>query len=163
MTSGPLDPRHVRALVIGAGFAGIAAAVKLALSGRDFVVLERGDSVGGTWRDNIYPGAQCDVPSRVYSYSFELNPDWRRTYSGQGEIHAYLQRTAARYGVLDRVALGCRVTAAWWDASAHPAGCSLAVTVPTSAGSSGHSERFADINGWSARRCTWHRRHRSWR
>ena len=73
--------------IIGAGFAGIGAAIRLKDQGiTDFVILERDSRVGGTWRDNTYPGAQCDIPSRLYSYSFAPNPDWSHTYSGSAEI-----------------------------------------------------------------------------
>ncbi|MEO9223047.1 MAG: FAD-dependent oxidoreductase, partial [Mycobacteriaceae bacterium] len=96
-------PRHVGVLIIGSGFAGLGAAIKLAQAGRrDFVVIERGSEVGGTWRDNTYPGAACDVPSHLYSYSFELNPDWTRSFSQQGEIQSYLRRVARKHNVLDR-------------------------------------------------------------
>src|SRR5919107_1985529 len=100
------DAREVRVLVIGAGFAGLAMARAMERAGvRDFLVLERGADVGGTWRDNTYPGAACDVPSQLYSYSFAPNPRWTRSYSPQPEIQAYLQDVARRSGVLDRVVL----------------------------------------------------------
>jgi len=82
----------------------------------DFVVIERGSQVGGTWRDNTYPGAACDVPSHLYSYSFELNPEWTRSFSTQGEIQAYLRRVAEKYRVLDKHVFDCEVTSARWDA-----------------------------------------------
>ena len=81
----------------------------------DFVVLERADDVGGTWRDNTYPGAACDVQSKLYSFSFAPNPDWPRSFSPQPEIQAYLQVTADRSGVLDHFVFGADVTAARWD------------------------------------------------
>ena len=78
-----------------AAFAGLGAAIRLRKDGRDdFRVIERGDAVGGTWRDNTYPGAACDVPSHLYSYSFELNPNWSRSFSPQAEIQEYLRATA---------------------------------------------------------------------
>ena len=87
--------RHVDHLVIGAGFAGLCAAIKLDEAGEhDFLVVERAADVGGTWRDNTYPGAACDVPSQLYSFSFARNPDWSRSFSPQPEIQAYLQRVA---------------------------------------------------------------------
>ena len=77
MTDTPPTQRRVDHLIIGAGFAGLCAAIKLQEDGeRDFVVIERGSDVGGTWRDNTYPGAACDVPSQLYSFSFARNPDW---------------------------------------------------------------------------------------
>ena len=103
-------------LVIGAGFAGLCAAIKLQEAGEgDYVVLERGDDVGGTWRDNTYPGAACDVPSQLYSFSFALNPDWSMSFSPQPEIQAYLRRVAREHGVLDRFRFGTTVEEARWD------------------------------------------------
>ncbi|HLJ08838.1 MAG TPA: NAD(P)-binding protein, partial [Acidimicrobiia bacterium] len=69
----------------------------------DFVVLERAGEVGGTWRDNTYPGAACDVPSHLYSFSFAPNPDWSRSFSPQAEIQAYLERVAGDFGVRPHV------------------------------------------------------------
>src|ERR1700704_6676680 len=87
--------------IVGSGFAGLGAAVRLAQAGRnDFVVLEKGGSLGGTWRDNTYPGCACDVQSHLYSFSFAPNPNWTHAYSPAGEIHAYLRRCAERFGVL---------------------------------------------------------------
>jgi cyclohexanone monooxygenase len=108
--------RHVSTLVVGSGFAGLGAAIKLAREGLDdYLVVERASEVGGTWRDNTYPGAACDVPSHLYSYSFELNPDWTRSFSPQPEIQEYLRRTAHKYGVLDKHLFDTEVTAARWD------------------------------------------------
>ncbi|MFD9671699.1 NAD(P)-binding protein, partial [Streptomyces sp. NPDC059981] len=88
----PGGREHVRVAVIGSGFGGLGAAVRLRREGiTDFVVLERADSVGGTWRDNSYPGCACDVPSHLYSFSFAPNPDWPRTFSGQPAIREYLE------------------------------------------------------------------------
>jgi cation diffusion facilitator CzcD-associated flavoprotein CzcO len=106
---------HQALVVVGSGFAGLCAAVKLKESGReDFVVLERGDDVGGTWRDNTYPGAACDVPSHVYSFSFAPNPDWSRSFSPQAEIHAYLKRVARERDVLRHIRFATEVTSATW-------------------------------------------------
>src|SRR4051794_19325033 len=85
---------------------------------RDFVVLERGEDVGGTWWFNTYPGCGCDVPSHLYSFSFAPNPEWTRTYSKQGEIEAYLQRVAADFDITRHVRLNTTVTAAAWDEGA---------------------------------------------
>ena len=88
-------PERVRVLVVGAGFAGLGTAIKLDEHGfGDFLVVDKGQTVGGTWRDNTYPGAACDVPSQLYSFSFAPNPDWSRSFSPQPEIQAYLERTA---------------------------------------------------------------------
>jgi len=109
-------PARVQVLVIGAGFAGLGAAIKLQDAGRsDFAVIDKGDSVGGTWRDNTYPGAACDVPSQLYSFSFAPNPSWSRSFSPQPEIHAYLQDVAQKSGVLDRFHFGVTAQDAAWD------------------------------------------------
>ncbi len=113
---GPGLPERVRTLVVGAGFAGLGTAIKLAENGfTDFVVVDKGSTVGGTWRDNTYPGAACDVPSQLYSFSFAPNPGWSRSFSPQPEIQAYLERTAERSGVLDRFRFGVTVEAITWD------------------------------------------------
>lgn len=107
------------AIIIGAGFGGLAAAIKLKAAGFDrLVVLEKGDRIGGTWRENTYPGACCDVPSRLYSYSFALNPDWSRAYSPHGEIRAYMDRVADQFGVTGKFRFNSEVERAVWDAAA---------------------------------------------
>jgi cation diffusion facilitator CzcD-associated flavoprotein CzcO len=109
--------RHVHVLIIGSGFSGLGAAIRLRKDGRDdFLVIERGSEVGGTWRDNTYPGAACDVPSHLYSYSFELNPNWSRSFSPQGEIQEYLRSVATKYDVIDKHLFDTEVTLAAWDA-----------------------------------------------
>jgi len=109
-------PTRVRHLVVGAGFAGLGMAIKLDEAGeRDFVVIEKGADVGGTWRDNTYPGAACDVPSQLYSFSFAPNPHWSRSFSPQAEIQSYLQRVATRSGVLDRFVFDTRLEDAAYD------------------------------------------------
>ncbi|GAA1793241.1 NAD(P)/FAD-dependent oxidoreductase [Nocardioides hankookensis] len=105
-------------VVIGAGFGGLGAAHALREAGIDDVtILERADAVGGVWRDNTYPGAACDVPSPLYSWSWATNPDWSRRYSPQPEILDYIQRTAAADGLIDRVRTGTTVTRLTWDGS----------------------------------------------
>src|SRR5438046_2649237 len=111
-------PAHVEVAVIGSGFGGLAAAIALLQRRRDFLVLERADDVGGTWRDNSYPGCACDVPSHLYSYSFALNPQWTDTFSGQAEIWAYLRDCVRRFGLAPRLRLGHEVTDAAWDPAA---------------------------------------------
>jgi cation diffusion facilitator CzcD-associated flavoprotein CzcO len=107
------DPRIV---IIGAGFSGIGAAIRLLQSGQDdFIILERADQLGGTWRDNVYPGCRCDVPSNLYSYSFALNPNWSRTYADRDEIWDYLQETTDRFGVLPHIRWSHRVLDATWE------------------------------------------------
>ncbi|WP_375487943.1 flavin-containing monooxygenase [uncultured Jatrophihabitans sp.] len=108
--------RHLGVLVIGSGFAGLGAAIRLRQDGReDFLVIERGSEVGGTWRDNTYPGAACDVPSHLYSFSFELNPAWSRSFSPQPEIQDYLRSVAAKYDLADKHLFDTEVTLARWD------------------------------------------------
>ena len=110
------SPTHFRVAIIGAGFAGLGMAIQLEQAGvGPFVVLERDDEVGGTWHANHYPGCCCDVPSHVYSYSFELNPSWGHGYAPQGEILDYLKHCADKYGVRPHVRLGHEVTEARWD------------------------------------------------
>src|SRR2546423_6044274 len=109
--------RHVSVLIVGSGFSGLGAAIRLRKEGRDdFLVIERGSEIGGTWRDNTYPGAACDVPSHLYSYSFELNPNWSRSFSPQHEIQDYLRSVAAKYRVGDKHLFDTEVTLARWDA-----------------------------------------------
>ena len=101
--------------VIGAGFGGLGMAIHLERAGLRYVVLEQAASLGGTWRDNRYPGAACDVPSNLYCYSFEPNPDWSRVYPEQAEIEAYMNRCADKYGVRRAMRFGTRVVAARYD------------------------------------------------
>jgi cyclohexanone monooxygenase len=111
------DVRQVDHLVVGAGFAGLCAAIKLQEAGEpDFVVIEKGPDVGGTWRDNTYPGAACDVPSQLYSYSFAPNPAWSMSFSPQPEIQAYIRRVADESGTLDRFVFDTAVEDLRWDA-----------------------------------------------
>jgi cation diffusion facilitator CzcD-associated flavoprotein CzcO len=110
---------HARVGIVGAGFSGLCMAIRLKQEGiEDFVVLERADDVGGTWRDNTYPGCQCDIPSALYSFSFAPNPDWTRFYPLQSEIREYLRRVAREYGVLPHVRFGHEVQGAAWDEDA---------------------------------------------
>jgi cation diffusion facilitator CzcD-associated flavoprotein CzcO len=105
-----------RVIIIGAGFGGIAAAIELKRGGHDAVLLlEKGDEVGGVWRDNTYPGAACDVPSPFYSYSFEPHPGWPRRYAGQPQILDYLIKVTDKYDVRRHVRFGAEVVACSWD------------------------------------------------
>jgi len=109
----------VRVAIIGAGFGGLGAAIRLRKAGHhDFVVLERAATVGGTWRDNSYPGCTCDVPSHLYSFSFALNPDWSRSFSRQPEIWDYLERVTDRCGLRRHICCDAGVTEARWDSGA---------------------------------------------
>jgi cation diffusion facilitator CzcD-associated flavoprotein CzcO len=104
-------------VIIGAGFSGLGMAIQLLKAGRrDFVLLEKADDVGGTWRENTYPGCGCDIPSHVYSFSSDLNPAWTRSYSGQQEIWDYLKRLTDSYGLREYIRFGVEVSSARWDA-----------------------------------------------
>lgn len=108
--------REVKIAIVGAGFGGIGAAIKLREAGtEDFAILERASALGGTWRANTYPGCACDVPSHLYSYSFALNPDWSRFFAPQPEILAYLERVARDSGVAERIVFDAEVRGARWD------------------------------------------------
>jgi cation diffusion facilitator CzcD-associated flavoprotein CzcO len=105
-----------RIAIIGTGFAGLGMAIRLKQEGiDDFVVLEKADDVGGTWRENTYPGVQCDVPSHLYSFSFAPNPGWSRTFPLGDEIWDYLRDCAQRYGVMPHIRFGQEVQSADWD------------------------------------------------
>lgn len=102
--------RQPRIAIIGAGFSGIASVIKLRQAGyTDLTCYERADRLGGTWRDNTYPGLSCDIPSHWYSYSFELNPDWSHRFSYGPEIWDYQDRVAEKYGVKKIIQFGNRV------------------------------------------------------
>lgn len=110
---------EVDTLIIGSGFAGLGLAIRLQREGRgSYLVLERAHDVGGTWRDNVYPGVACDIPSHLYSFSFRPNPDWSQFYAPGGEILQYLRDAALDEAVLPQIRFGADVTAAHWDAEA---------------------------------------------
>ena len=103
-------------LIVGGGFGGLCTAIQLRRRGiRDFVILEQAGDVGGTWQANTYPGCACDVQSHLYSYSFELNPDWSRAFSPQPEIEAYIRRCAERYDLKPHLRFGTRLRQARFD------------------------------------------------
>jgi cation diffusion facilitator CzcD-associated flavoprotein CzcO len=153
----PLD-----AIVIGTGFAGIGMGIKLKQAGfDDFVLLEKDDDLGGTWRDNTYPGCACDVPSYLYSYSFEPNPDWTQMFAPQQEIWEYTRHCADKYGITPHIRYRSAVISARFDEDA------ALWTVETSAGDtytaraliSGvgalHVPRIPDIPGLDSFTGTW--------
>jgi cation diffusion facilitator CzcD-associated flavoprotein CzcO len=110
---------HVRVAIVGAGFGGLGAAIRLLQSGeRDLVVLERAEEIGGTWRDNTYPGCACDVPSVLYSFSFAPNPQWSHSFSRQPEIWDYLKDCVERFNLRPFLRLGVELQQATWDDSA---------------------------------------------
>lgn len=108
--------RQVRVLVVGAGFAGLGMGLELIRRGeRDFVILEKADGVGGTWRQNVYPGCACDIPSALYSYSFATERDWSSSHAAQPEILDYLSELTDRHGLGDHLEFGVEVTGAEWN------------------------------------------------
>jgi cation diffusion facilitator CzcD-associated flavoprotein CzcO len=110
------DKTHFQIAIIGSGFGGLGMAIQLKKAGfEDFVIFERASDVGGTWRDNTYPGCACDVQSHLYSFSFALNPDWSRMYSPQPEIWAYLQRCAKDFNILPSIRFGHEIKEIVWD------------------------------------------------
>ena len=117
----------VSVAVVGGGFGGIGAAIALRERGvRDMVVFERSDRLGGVWQHNSYPGAACDVPSSLYSYSFAPNPSWTRKFSPGAEIRSYLEDCARRFGVADAIRTGVDVSALRGITSARSGCCARA-------------------------------------
>lgn len=110
-----MSQTRARVAVIGAGFGGVAAAVRLTRSGADVTVFERAARVGGVWRENVYPGSACDVPSFLYSFSFAPKHDWSRRFAPQGEILDYIDATVDRFGLRDRIEFGQELESAAWD------------------------------------------------
>src|ERR1700742_1682538 len=112
-------PVHTRALIIGTGFSGLGMAIKLQQQGVDFLILEKADDVGGTWRDNTYPGCACDIPSHLYSFSFEPKPDWKHVFSYQPEIWEYLNGITEKYGLRRHIEFNSLVDRGHWDDDEH--------------------------------------------
>ena len=108
-------PVHTRALIIGSGFSGLGMGIELQRRGVDFLILEKADEIGGTWRDNTYPGCACDIPSHMYSFSFEPKPDWTHMWSFQPEIQNYLLGVTEKYGLRRYIRFGAHVDRAQWD------------------------------------------------
>jgi cation diffusion facilitator CzcD-associated flavoprotein CzcO len=114
-----MDDEVYDVAILGAGLAGLGMGMKLKMAGEDnFVILEKEDRVGGTWRDNSYPGASCDVQSHLYWFSFDDQPDWSRVFAMQPEIQANIERLVARRGLNQHIRLGAEVTEAVWSADA---------------------------------------------
>lgn len=110
------EPQHVHIAIAGSGFSGLGMAIQLKMSGEeDFLIFERAGELGGVWRDNEYPGCACDVESHLYSFSFEPNPRWTRSYSPQPEILEYLKRCADKYELNSRLRLNHEVLSATYE------------------------------------------------
>ena len=108
--------RQTRVVIVGAGFGGLGLAIKLKTSGADdFVILEKSASVGGVWNNNRYPGAACDVPSHLYSFSFEPRADWPEKFASQAEILKYLRHCVQKYALAPHIVFGAEVSAAHWN------------------------------------------------
>ena len=110
------DKNFSKIIIIGGGFSGLGAAIKLKEAGiEDFILLEKAAEMGGVWRENTYPGCACDVPSALYSYSFEQNPSWSRVFAPQAEIKKYLFDVVDKYKVMPHVHLNCEALNAKWS------------------------------------------------
>src|SRR3712207_5336929 len=106
--------------IVGTGFAGLGMAIELQRAGlRDFTLLEKARELGGVWRENTYPGAGCDIPSPLYSFSYEPHRTWPRRFSLQSDIHEYMKNTARKYGIDSRIRYGTEVTAAEFDSDSN--------------------------------------------
>lgn len=114
----PFDPKSPRVVIIGSGMSGILMGIKLREAGiDDFTIYEKAEKLGGTWRENTYPGIACDVASHHYCYTFEPNPDWSHRYPPGAEIQAYFERVAEKYGVMAHIKFNKEVASARWDGS----------------------------------------------
>lgn len=112
---GGTQPRRTRAVIIGTGFSGLGMAVALQRQGIDFVILEKADDIGGTWRDNTYPGCACDVPAHLYSFSFEPKAEWEYLWSYQPELLDYLAGVVDKYQLRRHIAFDAKVSRSYWD------------------------------------------------
>ena len=141
-------------LIVGAGFSGLGMAIKLLQEGtKSFLVIEKADEIGGTWYVNQYPGCACDIPSHLYSFSFDRNPNWSRMYSGRDEIQSYLKSCAQRFGVNPYIRVNTRMKEAVWDEASAlwrvttRDGATIRARVLVSAVGALHVPRFPEIQG----------------
>jgi cation diffusion facilitator CzcD-associated flavoprotein CzcO len=141
-------------LIIGAGFSGLGMGIKLLEAGMNsFLIIEKSADIGGTWWDNRYPGCACDIPSHLYSFSFEPSTDWTRMYPGQQEIHAYLKRCVEKYKLSPYIRLNTRFQEAVWDEAAgewHATtqdGARIRARVLVSGMGALHVPHYPEING----------------
>lgn len=110
--------RTLKYAIVGAGMAGILAAIKLRQRGEDYIVFEKADRIGGTWRENRYPGLTCDVPAHAYTYSFEPYPEWQAYYAKGSEVQEYFEKVVDKYGIRSSIRFGAEVTGLDWDDAA---------------------------------------------
>jgi cation diffusion facilitator CzcD-associated flavoprotein CzcO len=148
-TENTTDTRRPRIVIIGAGPGGLCMGIRLRAAGiEDIVILEKATGVGGTWWHNRYPGAECDVPSHLYSFSFEPKRDWSRPYARQPEILAYMEEVAERYGMYPFIRFGTEVRSARWDER------DASWTVETAEGDEYYTEK-RDYEGHPHNRMSW--------
>ncbi|MFI5105994.1 MAG: flavin-containing monooxygenase, partial [Terriglobales bacterium] len=152
--TGALPADVLDVLIVGAGFSGLGMAIKLLQDGtKSFLVIEKADDIGGTWYVNQYPGCACDIPSHLYSFSFDRNPNWSRMYSGRAEIQDYLKSSAQKFGLNPYIRVNTRMQEAVWDeAAAHwrvttGDGATVRARVLVSAVGALHVPRFPEIPG----------------
>ncbi len=155
LSSIPNSPdASVDVLIIGAGFSGLCMGIKLRETGMNsFLIIEKSEDIGGTWWDNRYPGCACDIPSHLYSFSFEPSPDWTRMYPGQQEIQDYLKRCITRYGLAPQIRLNTRFRGAvWcessgaWHATTHD-GMRIQARLLVSGMGAPHVPRYPELKG----------------
>jgi cation diffusion facilitator CzcD-associated flavoprotein CzcO len=147
-----VEVAHVRVAVIGAGMSGILMGIRLMEAGiHDFVIFEKAANLGGTWRENTYPGIACDVASHHYCYSFEPNPDWSHRFPPGAEIQAYFEGVAAKYGILGHIRFGTEIARLAWEGSSWRVECkggrTLTADLVVSAAGVLHHPAYPDIEG----------------